>query len=336
MDDTPAYDSESLGALPISNARTRQVALALLATGDRALAPAGAAAYKGALEQELEARQAMRQQAAFTQADTIQSRNEAYRELMQQRALDAAENRADSRASMMLGRWQLKKIPTQDGFKYVQQNNLTGEIRDPPVNLNQDATVGPKAKQDAAALEAAANRVEALSKTATPDMFSVGGDALKQMVSGLPLVGGVAQNLVKSGFSPEHKQFLEQETAANALVRRALEGGVGTDESRQIMQDAYPYTPGVSFEQFQQNAPAFVEQLRGMARAKRGANYNPDTGTGGIAPQPMRGVPPGGIPPYSSASGAAPTGSTPTTSGLSPSAGEHWTIGDDGKPARIR
>jgi hypothetical protein len=303
----------------------RRYGLIGIVSNDEGMGSAGKAMVHSADEQELED---FRQRAE-------DDRNARY--LM---GLDAADKRAAMRASSLLGRWQLKKVPGADGSKWVKFNPMTNEVMTDAetdnLNSQSQATVGPKAKQDAAALEAAANRIEALAKTATPRMFSPTGDTIKELVSHIPLIGDVASNAVKSNFSKEHQQFLEQETSANALVRRALEGGYGTDESRRIMRDAYPYTPGTTYEQFQTNAPAFVEHLRGMAAAKRSANYNPDTGTGGQAPPPMRGIPSGGIPPLSS------PGVDRSSGGSTPSAGTGQTPGEpvyerrNGKLVRVQ
>lgn len=259
------------------------------------------------------------QQLSEAQKEQLQAEREAAQDARQQRSLEAAETRADMRTSLMMGRWQLKRIPTPDGFKYVQQNSLTGEIRDPPTDLNQNASVGTKNKQDAAQLEAAADRIEALAGKATPEMFSRTNDIMADSASAIPVVGNALANMVKSKATPEKQQFRLQETGANAAVRRALDSGVGTDESRRIMNDLYPYSSGTNYEQFQTRAPAFVAQLRGLAAAKRNANYNPETGTGGSAPPTMTGIPSGGIPEISAHGGVTPTNAHSDASGASAS-----------------
>lgn len=305
--------------------RLLQLGLLGVGTGDDAMSAVGANLIKQSNTEEAQSGPSLPthvQGSWFQDPDTgdlFQHPGMAAAELAAQKRKDAQGDlhdqqwydHADYRTDQIVNRPRIMKGRGPDGDVLYEVTPGTGEVK--VINPGVNAPVPGKAKQEAASLENAASRLQALYEQAKTDsdIFSPGKDALVEGASHIPLIGDVARNVAADTYTPKQLAFRTSEASINNDVQQMLGGKGMSEENRRVFSRMFPFTPGTMDGEFLARAPASIATLNQMAAARRNANYNPVTRTGGSP---------------------APQASAPATV---PSGTEHWEI-VNGRPQRVQ
>ena len=181
----------------------------------------------------------------------------------------------------------------EGGIVPIQSNpNAPGGARAEPV-IPVQKPIGEGSAQLAAASEGTAAELRKLQKQLEkdPEAISTTKEILKDVAGGVPLAGNTLRAAVGSSmYTPDQLKIIASAQAIANEYINALSGAGTSEQEIKRMRDAFPFAPGVSFDEAMARFPAFIDLAESKARSIRGAYRPQDVNQLSIHPRGERRV----------------------------------------------